>query len=419
MDEVRDKVHVVVTGTGAFSSLGNSGDEILGALAAGRRGFAPLRSIDPSLSGVGWAGEVSIRPEERFGDRNYRMIDRTGQLVLIASGAALAASGLDAAAIAGREVGLLLGTLFGSVNTIASFDRRGMEAGPKYVKPLDFANSVINAAAGQAAIWHDLRGINSTVTGGATAALQAMGQAFDLIRDGRAELLLAGGAEELSLEGLLGFSRAGWLAAATGEEPPTPEPFGRQHSGMVVGEGAAFLLLEDAASARARGAEPLAELLGHGAAFDPSRLSDESSAAQAIARAIAAALADAGLSPADIDLVVVSASGLHHLDRCEALGLELAFGEHLASLPWLAPKRCLGETFGAGGAFAALIALAALRQGEVPAQRDLVLDPDLPVLRSPATSAKLAGRRALLLALAYDGAAAALIFEAYPPAETT
>lgn len=417
MDEVRDKVHVVVTGTGAFSSLGNGGEEILGALAAGRRGFSPLRAIVPVPSGVAWGGEVEIRPEDHFGDRNYRMIDRTGQLVLIASSAALASGGLDAAAIAEREVGLVLGTLFGSVSTIASFDRRGMEAGPKYVKPLDFANSVINAAAGQAAIWHDLRGVSSTVTGGATAALQAMAQALDLIRDGRAQVLLAGGAEELSFEGLLGFSRAGWLAEPVGEGPPASEPFGAGRAGLVAGEGAAFLLLEEAQNAQARGARPLAELLGHGAAFDASGFRDATAAAAAIARAIAAALADAGRTPAEIDLLVVSASGLPGLDRCEALGLELAFGERLATLPWLAPKRGLGETFGAGGAFAALVALAALRQGEAPAQPGLELDPDLPALRSPATASKLSGRRALVLGLGFDGAVAAVVLEAFPSEE--
>ena len=409
-----DKVHVVITGCGALSPLGATGEEILQALEEGRHGLVPIRNIDPATTGVHWAGELSFRPEDHFGDRNYRVIDRTGQLVLIATAAALASGGLDAATRAQREVGLVLGTLYGSVSTIAAFDRRGVEAGPKYVKPLDFANSVINAAGGQAAIWHDLRGINSTVTGGASAGLQAIAQAFDLIRDGRAELLLAGGAEELSLEGLLGFARSGLLAPAEATTWRRPEPCGRGRSGMALGEGAAFLLAEAEASARARGALPLARLLGHGATFDPSRGSDEAAAASAIARAVQIALADAGLTAAAIDLVVLSASGLDRLDRCEALALHQVFGERLASVPFLAPKRGLGETLGAGGALGALVALAALRRGEAPPQPGLELDPSLPKLASPSEAHQLSGGRALVLGLGFDGAAAALILESLP-----
>lgn len=410
-----DRVHVVVSGAGAISPLGAGGEEILQALAAGRRGFSPLASspFDPDKAGVHWAGLLAFAPEEHFGEKNYRVIDRTGQLVLIAAGAALADAGLDKAAVAEREVGLVLGTLFGSVNTIAAFDRRGVEAGPKYVKPLDFANSVINAAAGQAAIWHDLRGVNSTVAGGGSASIQALAQAFDLIRGGRSSVLLAGGAEELSLEALFGFGRAGLLAETDAENPPSPEPFGAGSAGAVLSEGAALLLLETAESARQRGARTLGAIRGHGAAFDPGQFRQEEPAAEAIARAIRLALEDAGWSADEVDLLVVSASGIPRLDRCEALALGQVFGERLATLPFLAPKRGLGETLGAGGALAALVALAALRRGEVPAQPGFELDREATALRPPDRAARLAGRRAILVGLGLDGAAAALALEAF------
>lgn len=411
-----DQVHVVITGSGAISPLGSSGEEILQGLEQDRRPLVPLPATESATTGVHWAGALSFRPEEHFGDRNYRVIDRTGQLVLIAAGAALADAGWDAPALAEREVGLVVGTLFGSVATIAAFDRRGMEAGPKYVKPLDFANSVINAAGGQAAIWHDLRGVNSTVTGGGSAGIQAIAQAFDLIRGGRSAALLAGGAEELSLEGLLGFARSGRLAAAGPEAPPRAEPFGRGRGGMVLAEGAAFLMLEEEQQAAGRGARPLGRLLGHGTAFDPSRFGDEEAAAEAIARAIAVALDDAGLPAAGIDLLVVSANGWAQLDRCEAAALGKVFGERLAELPFLAPKRGLGETLGAGGALAALAALAALRRGRAPVQPGLDLAGGLP-LRPPSGETRLAGRRALVLGASLDGIAAALVLESLAGAE--
>lgn len=410
-----DQVHVVITGAGAISPLGATGEEILQALEQGRRGLVPMQSIDPAITGVHWAGVLAFRPEEHFGDKNYRVIDRTGQLVLIAAGAALADAGLDRTALAEREAGLVVGTLFGSVNTIAAFDRRGLEAGPKYVKPLDFANSVINAAGGQAAIWHDLRGVNSTVTGGGSAGIQAIAQAFDLIRGGRSEALLAGGAEELSLEGSIGFARSGWLATGGKDTPPSAEPYGRGRGGFFLSEGAAFLLLEEKKAAEARAARTLGRLLGHGAAFDPFRFEEEENAAQAIARAIGIALDDAGISAAEIGLLVVSANGLPALDRFEAVALESCFGRRLGELPFLAPKRGLGESFGAGGALAVMTALAALRRGSAPAQPGLDLDPALPPLRPPDGETKLAGRRALVLGLGLDGIAAALILESLDP----
>ncbi len=410
-----DQVHVVITGSGAISPLGSSGDEMLDSLEQGRHGFVAIEAIDPAITGVAWAGALSFRPEDHFGDKNYRSVDRTGQLVLIAAGAALGNAGFDPAALAEREVGLVVGTFYGSINTIAAFDRRGMEAGPKYVKPLDFANSVINAAGGQAAIWHDLRGVNSTVTGGGSAGLQAIAQAFDLIRGGRSLAMLAGGAEELSLESLLSFARSGKLAVAE-EAPPRSEPFGSasELGGIVLAEGAAFLALEEEQAAAARGARPLGRLLGHGAAFDPSRFADPEPADAAIARAVEIALADARTAAADIDLVVVSANGLGTLDHAEALALERVFGSRLGTLPFIAPKRGLGESLGAGGAFATLVALAALRKGEAPTQPGLVPDPALPALRPPKEPAPLAGRRALVLGLSLDGIAAALVIEGEP-----
>lgn len=406
-----DPIEVVISGAGAVSPLGG-GAEILEALAASRRGFVRLSAIDPARTGVSWAGAVEFRPEDHFGEKNYRVIDRTGQLVLIAAGAALRDAGLDATAVAEREIGLVLGTLFGSVDTIASFDRRGVEAGPKYVKPLDFANSVINAAAGQAAIWHHLRGINSTVTGGGSAGIQALAQACDLIRAGHAQALLAGGAEELSFEGLLGFARAGLLAPASDTAAPAPEPFAAGRDGFTLAEGAALLLLEEAAAATARGARILGRVRGHGAAFDPGRFAAPEAAAETIARAIDVGLDDAGLGAAEIDLLVVSASGLPGLDRAEALALRSVFGDRLERLPWLAPKRVLGETLGAGGAFAALVALAALGRGETPAQPGAEPDPALPALRPAGQPARLGGNNALVLGLGLDGGAAALVLAA-------
>ena len=123
------------------------------------------------------AGRVDFDPRTYLGDGNLRPLDRTGRLAVAASGLALDAAGWTAEERAETEVGLVLGTMFGSVHTISEFDRRAMEAGPNYAKPMEFANSVINAAAGQTAIWHDLWGINATISGGTASGAQAIAYA--------------------------------------------------------------------------------------------------------------------------------------------------------------------------------------------------------------------------------------------------
>src|SRR6185295_1464670 len=197
---------VVVTGAGVISPLADSAAGLHAALCKGESAAKPIELFPTDASGCRQAGEIRpFEPRDYLGEVNLRPIDRTSRLLLVAVQGALAASGWTPEMRDEREVGLALGTTFCSVRTIAEFDRRGLQHGPSHASPLDFANSVINAAAGQAAIWHKLRGVNSTISAGEASGLQAIAFATDLIRGGRAEALLAGGAEELCFESFLGY----------------------------------------------------------------------------------------------------------------------------------------------------------------------------------------------------------------------
>lgn len=279
-----------------------------------------------------------------------------------------------------------------------------------YAKPLDFANTVINAAAGQTAIWHGLRGLNSTVAGGVVAGHAALAYAVEAIRTGRADLLLAGGAEELSFEAYYGFCRAGLIAGASNGVPPCSVPFEARRNGFALSEGAALLVLEEAASAAARGARVLAELTGHASGFDPSRGRDAERAARAVARTVAGALADAGRDPAEIDAVSASAHGGPTLDRHEATGLAAVFGER--SVPVTAAKAMLGETLGAAGAFQMAAAVLAMESGRLPGIRGLERrGDDVPLGGATAATRELALRRFLVSGLGLDGASTSLVAE--------
>jgi 3-oxoacyl-[acyl-carrier-protein] synthase II len=358
---------VVVTGAGVASSLGDSPAALHAALCEGRSGIAPVELFDTAGLGCPLGAEVKgFDPQRYLGRINLRPLDRTSRLVASAAGLALQDGSLTREECDEIEVGLVLGTMFCSVSTIAGFDRRALEAGPAYASPMDFANTVINAAAGQTAIVHRLRGVNSTVSTGATSGLQAVAYAADLIRRGRARAVLAGGVEEMCHETYLGFERAGLLCGSGGDGGHLHVPFDARRNGVVLGEGAALLLLEEADEARERGARVLAEVKGHASGYDPSRGRDEGQAASVWARVIGQALAAAGCAPGDVSCVSAAANGSVAGDRAEARGVAQAFGDHARGLPVTAVKSMLGETLGAAGALQAVALLGTMRDGVLP-----------------------------------------------------
>ncbi len=400
---------VAVTGVGLITPLGDELAAVADALCAGSSGLAASTE-----AGGAPVGEVRGFAAERYlGEgMNVRPLDRAGRLLAAAAARALDDAGFSSQLRAATPVGLVAGTLFGGLRTISEFDRRQLEAGPTYVKPLDFANSVINAAAGQAAIWHRLPGVNTTLAGGPTAGLQAIAYAADLIRSGRAPAILAGGFEELSPEGLVAFARAGLLCSPNGSDAPAPpRPLDAQRHGFALAEGAALLMLEDEDAARARGARILAIFLGGASGADGERGEREEASAAALARVIARALAEAGVEPSSIDAVSLSARGSVPLDRAEALGVGSAFGARAASVPVTAIKSMLGESLGAAGALQAALLVAAMQTGLLPGIAGLEqLESGLPLLAATADTREVNLRTGLVTALGLDGGVCAAVF---------
>ena len=395
---------VVITGAGMVCPLGDSPAAVHDAVRQGRRGLRPLGAFPTDGLGPRLAAEVAdFSPQAYLGTRNLRPLDRTAQLAASAAALALAHSGWSPEAREEQEVGLVLGTMFGSVRTIAEFDRRALVVGPEYVSPLDFANTVINAAAGQTAIVHALRGVNSTIAAGAASGLKAIGYAADLIRTGAATSVLAGGAEELSFEALHGFERAGRLC------PPEREvdgsvPFAAERCGSVLGEGAAFVMLEESEAAQARGARVRGEVRGHGWAYAGRRDESASRSGRALARAIRAALASASLVPEAVDAVSSAARGSPEGDLSEACALRLALGDHARGVPVTAVKAALGEALGASGAMQAVLMLESIRERFLPGIPGLDrVDPEVGLEGACAGGRAVSVHNALLTASSGDG----------------
>ena len=390
---------VAITGAGVICALGDRADRLHEALAAGRTAFSGNSNLVAAAGPHRVAEIAEFAPRAYLGNRNLRPLDRTGQLAAVAAELALVDSGWTPALREQHEVGLILGTTFCSVRTIAEFDRRAMRDGPQYASPLDFANTVINAAAGGVAIWHKLRGINTTIAAGAASGLHAIGYAAQLIRAGRACALLAGGAEELCFESYLASSRAGLLAPLEGDGPA---PYDRDRHGYLPGEGSAFLMLESADTAAARGARILGHIGAFRAGYD--RRTDSSSEPDAMTLAISQIL-----ETEPVGAVVASGSGSRAVDGREAAALSSAFSAIGARPPVTTIKGNLGETLGASGALQTIVALEALRSGSLPgivSLRHPDAEHDLDFVTGSPRS--ITARRALVTTLAREGNCCAL-----------
>lgn len=348
---------VVVTGAGVITSLGSGMELFSDGLYLGKSCAAPSTRLNGSL-----ACEVpDFTPVPWLGAKGIRVLDRAARLLAVASHMALESAGFlrDAAPEGDPGVGLVCGTMFGGVHSIASFDHAGITDGPNGVNPADFPNTVINSPTGHAGIRFKLRGVNSTISAGLASGLQAIGYAVDVLRFRRSRSVLAGGVEELCEEAMSGFESTGLMTA-----DESIRPFGPDRSGTLPGEGAALWMLELEETARARNATPLLEILGFGAVHDGAAAAAVHSKGRGAADAMSAAISAAGLRPSDISSVFASANGSRLGDDIEARALGAVFAGNPP--PVCAPKAFWGEAMGASGALAALAAGVALQRGLLP-----------------------------------------------------
>lgn len=348
-----------ITGVGVVSSLGIGYSELVGALRAhdggpcGRQVAETFDIAAYAASGARVAEVPGFDPTKYLGDKGLRPLDWLTKLLVVAARQALVDAGLKAEggwvappagpARGGESVGIVVSNAYGSLEAINELDRVAVLEDRRYINPSRFPLTVANSAAGYASIWEDLRALNVSVSDGNCGALDAVALADAMLEQARAQMLLVGGAEAMSEALFLAFHRLGTGAS-------------------VMGEAAALVVLETPGSATARGASPLAKVLGYGTAF----VSPERDAAlvgpsqEALERALAAALADAQVQPVDVDVVVSGVSGLRAFDDLEIAAISKVLGHEVAVV---APKLALGETLGAGGAVGMVAAIAHLRDG--------------------------------------------------------
>lgn len=348
---------LAVTGLGVFSPIGSTRAAFMDALADPRAArmaaFAGPSTVlegprfaDARVAEV-WGFDAAVH----LGDKGIRNFDRLTRMLVCTAKLALEDAGVKVdgkfAVSHSERVGVCAATAYGSLDSITEINRVAELEHPRYVNPSRFPNTVINSAAGYVAIWEGLEGPNVTIVDGNCGAADAVLTAATHIGCNRADVLLVGGAEVLSEPLYLAFDKLG-LLCRPGERTGC---FDAASRGMLLGEGAALLVLEDEAKARARGAQIAALIVGYGTAFEAPQSEAQlvHASEHTVERAVRAALADAEVAPHEIDLVVSAASGVSRIDLAEEEGLTRVFGPEQAVT---APKSVWGESLGAAPALA-------------------------------------------------------------------
>jgi len=361
------KKRVVITGLGILSSIGLGRQEHWQALKDGKSGAKPITLFDADEFNVKQAGEITDFDAKKYmGQKGLRSLDRSTKLLVSAAKLAIEDSGFTITEENTDNIGVSVGTTLGSVRSIAEFHQVTLQDGPRYTNPALFPNTVINSPASQVSIWHNIKGFNTTISTGFTASLDAMKYAYDFIQFDRVKLVYAGGVEEMCPQTFLGFHVLKFLSGSKRGDSFINCPFDKRRNGIMFGEGACLLAMEDYEHAKSRDANILGEVLGFGTSFDPYRINKYNPQAKGLKRAIQFALDDAGLEPKDIDYICANANSTPQADKVETFAIKEVFGAHANKIPVSAPKSMTGECFSVSGAFAASAALAALKEGFIP-----------------------------------------------------
>jgi 3-oxoacyl-[acyl-carrier-protein] synthase II len=380
----RSPRRVVVTGVGVVSPVGIGAAACWDALAAGRSGVGPVTAFDADGLASRIAGEVDdFDAEARFGKRGARRLDRFTQLALAATDEALRHAGLldadgddDAVTgIDGERAGVSYASGIGGISTLLANHDTLREKGPKWVNPYLTPMMIANMAAGEIGLRHGLKGPNTCTVTACAASAHAVGDAAERIRWGRADVMVAGGAESSIVRlALAGFAAMTALSTRNDEPTRASRPFDTGRDGFVIAEGAATLVLEAEDHARARGATPLAVVAGYGANGDAHHVTAPHPEGEGALRCMAEAIADADLAPADIGYLNAHGTSTPPNDRIEALALRRLFGD-AAGPAVSSTKSMTGHLLGAAGAFEAWVCIEALARGVLPPTINLD-DPD-------------------------------------------
>jgi 3-oxoacyl-[acyl-carrier-protein] synthase II len=370
---------VVITGMGTLNPLGNTVDEYWEGAVAGRSGVDWLTQVDSTGYEVHIAGEVkNFVPEEYMDRKEARRMSRFAQLALAATRDAIAHAALDIPGEDRYRVGVIFGNGMGGYPDTDQAVKDITQRGVRRMDPFYMVKMLPNMAAAQVAMKHGLKGVNWTITTACASAGNAMGEALEVIRAGRADVMLTGGTEAgLSELGLAAFQVMKALSSRNDPPQAASRPFDAKRDGFISSEGAGVFVIESLEHAKARGARILAELAGYGCTSDAHHVVVPVEDGETTAACMTAALNDAGVKPEDIDYVNAHGTSTQMNDKYETVAIKRALGEYAYQVPISSTKSLIGHTLGASGAIESIACVQSILTGWVhPTINQEYPDPD-------------------------------------------
>ncbi len=361
---------VVVTGLGAVTPVGNNPEETWNSLINGVSGAAPFTLFDASNFKSQFGCEVkNLNVNEYIDRKEARKMDRYTQLALVSAIQAVKDSGMDLDTIDKKRVGVIYGVGIGGIKTFEEeimYYGKHEDQGPKF-NPFFIPKMIADIAAGQISILYGFHGPNYATTSACASSSNALGDAFNQIRLGKANIILAGGAEAaICASGVGGFTAMHALSTRNDDPQHASRPFSASRDGFVMGEGAGCLILEELEHAKARGAKIYAEMVGEGASADAHHITASHPEGLGACLVMENALADAGLKPEDIDYINVHGTSTPVGDVSEAKAIKQVFGDAAFKLNISSTKSMTGHLLGAAGAVEAMATVLAVKNDIIP-----------------------------------------------------
>jgi 3-oxoacyl-[acyl-carrier-protein] synthase II len=359
---------VVITGIGLVSSLGIGTAANWAALLAGRSGVTRITRFDVTGYAAQIAAEVKdFDPLQFVEKKDVKKMDVFIQLAIAASQFAVDDAGLAVTPeIAGR-VGVFIASGIGGFSTIEREHRALLEGGPRRISPFFIPAAIINLAAGQVSIRFGAKGPNSATCTACSASAHAIGDALEIIRRGRADVMIAGGSEAaITPMGVGGFAAMRALSTRNDEPARASRPFDLNRDGFIMGEGSGVIILEELGFARRRGAPVYAELVGYGMSADAYHITAPSEDGDGAFRVMRAAMDSAGVEPSSIGYINAHGTSTPQGDKLETLAIKRTFGEHARKLALSSTKSQMGHLLGASGGVEAVITCLAVHRNLMP-----------------------------------------------------
>ena len=396
---------MVVTGQGVICPLGNSVEEFWKRLVAGESGIGPVTRFDTAAYDTRFAGEVhDFKPESVMDRKDVRRSDLFVQYAVAAT-----AQALEQSRIQGRvdptRFGVIVGSGIGGISTFEDQHRTLLEKGPNRVSPFFIPMMISDMASGQVSILFGAKGPNYCTVSACSSGAHAVGEAFRLIQNSEADVMIAGGAEApVTPVSFAGFCSMKAMSTRNDDPARASRPFDSQRDGFVMGEGAGIVILEELEHAKKRGATILAEVVGYGATGDAHHMTAPAPEGEGAARAMQAAIDDSGLPLSEFGYVNAHGTSTPLNDKFETQAIKSVFGDHAKRVAISSTKSMTGHLLGAAGGLETIICVLALERKILPPTINYEHpDPDCDLDYVPNTARPVEARAALSNSLGFGG----------------